>query len=1162
MLEPPIMGRIATTGSIRTATMKKRKCMADGGVIEQASRKVRQAVGGIADFLHVGKPAETTVLPPGQRRIPDDRPIVQADMRPDMPQERNPRRFAEEVDQRKQARSGGYADGGIIPVDIRSGLMDAVVRPIADDWAQANKAIKSIRNRYPTIDAAVGLHPAVAASQLANDVMSNEIGVDSAMNVLQAVPIVKRLSGAEKLLSKQSGPVVGGTKFVVDVPSTVRKNLVLTGAQAIGQPGEAFARGGIIPVRGKGTGTSDSIPAVLAGHEVRVSNGEGVAVLPAKTMRTPGALDAVEGIIAATNKRPPQPRTGGAGAYQTGVAGLVDDTAGRIVQSPAVTAPADGILAGIRDFASPTLPNMGPNLASAAAPPGTGQSQGFIGGADYSGGPDKNVGFVWSDGTPRVQPGQQGAVAPAAQAPGLLTMKERDIAAGLDPNRAYRPGTAGDPYAAAGGIAAAAQGRSAVPVADTAGVLPQMLDAVPGRRRGRRVPGYAGGGIMDALPVRYVPDAIDLARGQLETERARAADRASMSAYKAELATRDVMNARANEAANMQSAIDGAKSQPAIPPRGVPAQPIYRPNWTSGSNSQVLEGVVETAADQRMAAAGAAPRQLPAGQASTAVVPRSVDWTIGDAQTRGVVPRPYSPDFTMSGGPAVQSTTARGPQAGIMQSLPPPPGERVVPNVGGKDLRTAAASKKAKTMSPEAAAYTASRPAAPEAKAAAAAPKESFMSGANDALKSGMRGELPPGVGRKYTPVMDTVAGKTGSAIGNGVQKAARVLAPVAIGADALSRAATVAGVAQDPNASGYDVATAGAEQASQMAGGLAGAGIGATTALKLGIPLIAGSGTFAPVTAAGLGILGGGLGYYGGEKLVQGLTSAGRKAAGAVVGASTADQPVSPQQASYSNEGRQDAVRSSNVAEQQVVAPRQAVMPSLVSASMGRGFDPTKLQMADGYGAATNAAGKTLFVAPSQYQAADGSVTSDWRQTQQYKDAIERNAADKLRLAEIQALRQGRDPVATMAASRGIADAALNAPIERQVKQAQAQTAQLSAQQAQELNALYAAHQAATTTEEQARIAEMIRVRTGKDKQDEYAHASGGTTVNPTTMAVEKTPDVIYNRRTGQTRTAGQSVQSFSKSDVDAAIKAGASKEAVAARIRSLGQDPKQYGL
>lgn len=340
--------------------MKKRKCMADGGVIEQASRKVRQAVGGIADFLHVGKPAETTVLPPGQRRIPDDRPIVQADMRPDMPQERNPRRFAEAVDQRKQARSGGYADGGIIPVDIRSGLMDAVVRPIADDWAQGNKAIKSIRNRYPTIDAAVGLHPVVAASQLANDVMSNDIGVDSGMNVLQAVPIVKRLSGLEKLLSKQSGPVVGGTKFVVDVPSTVRKNVVLTGAQAIGQPGEAFARGGIkhlsagtvTPIRGKGTSTSDSIAAIVAGDEVRLSDGEAAAILPAKTAGNDAAVAAIKGIIEATNGRK---TVSGGGKYAFGIEkleenapqkpGLLETAQGRkrvadaIANAPAIGSP-------------------------------------------------------------------------------------------------------------------------------------------------------------------------------------------------------------------------------------------------------------------------------------------------------------------------------------------------------------------------------------------------------------------------------------------------------------------------------------------------------------------------------------------------------------------------------------------------------------------------------------------------------------------------------------------------------------------------------------------------------------------------------------------------------------------------------------------------------
>lgn len=1020
---PPIIGKIAMNGSIRTATMKRHKCMADGGVIEQASRKVRQAVGGIADFLHVGKPAETTVLPPGQRRIPDNRPVVQDGMRSDMPQERYPRRFAEEVDQRKQARSGGYADGGIMPV------------------------------------------------------------------------------------------------------------------------------------RGKGTGTSDSIPAVLAGNEVRVSNGEGVAVLPAKTMRTPGALDAVEGIIAATNKRPPQPRTGGAGAYQTGVAGLVDDTAGRIVQAPAVTAPADGILAGIRDFASPTLPNMGPNLASAAAPPGTGQSQGFIGGADYSGGPDKNVGFVWSDGTPRVQPGQQGAVAPAAQAPGLLTMKERDIAAGLDPNRAYRPGTAGNPYAAAGGIAAAAQGRSAVPVADTAGVLPQMLDAVPGRRRGRRVPGYAGGGIMDALPVRYVPDAIDLARGQLETERARAADAVSRAEYARSLARDDAL-AKAQASGRT---LPVPLPRDTISPSSLPAPVNPNTQWTYGkSASQVLDGVVETRADQARQAFAGAPRQVGAPQPGTAVVPApSVpNWTYGDPnfdpRSTAVATTPYRPNWTFSGQQA--GIGDAGPQAPYVRqplALPRPP-ETYTPDLSARGMNaTAAASKKAKTMSPEAAAYTASRPAAPEAKAAAAAPKESFMSGANDALKSGMRGELPPGVGRKYTPVMDTVAGKTGSAIGNGVQKAARVLAPVAIGADALSRAATVAGVAQDPNASGYDVATAGAEQGSQMAGGLAGAGIGAKTALVLGAPLIAGSGPFAPVTAAGLGILGGGLGYYGGEKLVQGLTSAGRKAVESV------QQSAEPEAAP----GRQ-SFQMLRQPDEQIAAPQAAPtsaaqdtnQPRIVSANMGRGFDPTKLQMADGYGAATNAAGKTLFVAPSQYQAADGSVTSDWRQTQQYKDAIERNAADKLRLAEMQALRQGRDPVATMAASRGIADAALNAPIERQAKQAAVDSAQIKLSQDKRIAALADTFYTATDPTAKAKALEDFNALSGR-KKNEWKAAP----IVMETLDGQKVHKVALYDETGNVKVIGpdglQQQQSQTADAIKAQMLAGKiTRQQAVAELRKLG--------
>ena len=68
------------------------------------------------------------------------------------------------------------------------------------------------------------------------------------------------------------------------------------------------ADGAIVQVKGKGTGTSDDVPVVLAGDEVATSNGEGVVVLPAKTMANKAALEAIEAIIEATNGKPPVPR--------------------------------------------------------------------------------------------------------------------------------------------------------------------------------------------------------------------------------------------------------------------------------------------------------------------------------------------------------------------------------------------------------------------------------------------------------------------------------------------------------------------------------------------------------------------------------------------------------------------------------------------------------------------------------------------------------------------------------------------------------------------------------------------------------------------------------------------------------------------------------------
>ena len=127
---------------------------------------------------------------------------------------------------------------------------------------------------------------------------------------------------------------------------------------------------------------------------------------------------------------------------------------------------------------------------------------------------------------------------------------------------------------------------------------------------------------------------------------------------------------------------------------------------------------------------------------------------------------------------------------------------------------------------------------------------------------------------------------------------------------------------------------------------------------------------------------------------------------------------------APYSNEGRPSALgqayQSYNPPAQGITAgvanadarmQNVAANDGMTTTQMGAGFDPTKLQMADGYGMATNASGKTIAAGNAEYVGADGKPTSRWTDTQQYKDAIARNEADKLRLAEMQSRRLGADP-------------------------------------------------------------------------------------------------------------------------------------------------------
>lgn len=84
-----------------------------------------------------------------------------------------------------------------------------------------------------------------------------------------------------------------------------------------------FAQGGVVRLQGPGTGTSDDIPLTLRtggqGMDINVSNGEGLAVLPAKTMQHPEAVAAVNDIIETTNGKPPRGLKAGA-SYADGSA--------------------------------------------------------------------------------------------------------------------------------------------------------------------------------------------------------------------------------------------------------------------------------------------------------------------------------------------------------------------------------------------------------------------------------------------------------------------------------------------------------------------------------------------------------------------------------------------------------------------------------------------------------------------------------------------------------------------------------------------------------------------------------------------------------------------------------------------------------------------------
>jgi hypothetical protein len=152
--------------------------------------------------------------------------------------------------------------------------------------------------------------------------------------------------------------------------------------------GVALPKGKTVPIKGKGSGISDDIPAVVAGQRVRLSNGEGAAILPAKTMKNEAAVEAIESIIEATNGKPTVQREESAEMKRGGIrkcasGGIIDDkkkVGGTLSPSGMDTAYSDKSMYG-----NP-LSGVGDALSDSAAAANTGIRFGDIRSARNEGG--------------------------------------------------------------------------------------------------------------------------------------------------------------------------------------------------------------------------------------------------------------------------------------------------------------------------------------------------------------------------------------------------------------------------------------------------------------------------------------------------------------------------------------------------------------------------------------------------------------------------------------------------------------------------------------------------------------------------------------------------------------------------------------------------------
>lgn len=187
---------------------------------------------------------------------------------------------------------------------------------------------------------------------------------------------------------------------------------------------------------------------------------------------------------------------------------------------------------------------------------------------------------------------------------------------------------------------------------------------------------------------------------------------------------------------------------------------------------------------------------------------------------------------------------------------------------------------------------------------------------------------------------------------------------------------------------------------------------------------------------------------------------------------------------------------------------------------------------------------------------------------------------AMKAQLAEMQRERNARDMQADIKDPRVIATAALNAQrmnredalsIARQHAEQQGISAGLDqqvkrnslAQFAQQQNMLDRLNDPTLTPEKRQALYNDILVSNGKNpNKDRYMQQPNRKVYGEMGQIIGEEPGGIFDTVARANVGQNQQQSSFSKEEVNAALKAGASKDEVIKRIKDLGKNPKDYGL